>query len=127
MRSGFSVRDEHVELASRRVWVDALGERDETVRGVSHRGDDSDDLLPRLDRVRYAPADAPDPSGGPHRGTAVLLNDHRVLNIPLSVTRVTSGRPWRGAAAAMALEMRAACELAQNAKTLGPAPQMAAP
>ncbi len=121
-RSGdrLAVGDEHVELAWRRFGIHALRERDEAIGGVSHRRNDGHHLLPSLDRLRDAPAHAPDSSGGPYRGTAVFLDDHRVLNIPLSVTRV-------GAAPAIALETRKACELAQNAKTLGPAPQMAAP
>ena len=44
--------------------------------------------------------------------------------MPLSVTLVTSARPCCGAAAAMMREIRVACDGAQKAKTLGPAPHM---
>src|SRR6266851_2939729 len=96
MRSGLMAwirAREWCALVRRRIRVDAARKRDHAVGGVSHRGHDDDHLLSAFDRLRDAPADAPDASGGPHRGTAVLLNDHRVLNIPLSVTRVTRGRP----------------------------------
>jgi len=47
--------------------------------------------------------------------------------MPLSVIFVTIARPRRGCDSSIAFAIRVACEGAQKAKTLGPAPQIAAP
>ena len=127
-RSGdrFSVGDEHVELARRRLGVDAFGKRDQPVSGVTHRRYDSDHLLPIGDGGSDPAAYTPDAGGRADRSTSVLLDDHRERNMPFSVILATSARPCVGAAAAMIREMRVACEAAQNANTLGPEPQIEA-
>src|SRR5207302_8603835 len=121
-----AVGDEHVELSRGWLGVHALGERDETVGRVAHRGYDRDDLLAFLHRARDPPADAADARGGADRGTAELLDDHNVRNMPLSVIFVTTARPRSGCDSSIALAMRGACDGAQNAKMLGPAPHIAA-
>src|SRR5487761_197876 len=126
-RDRLAIRHEHVQLARGWLGVDALGQRDHAIGGVAHRRYDHNYPLSSLDGGSDAAADPPDACGGTDRGTAVLLDDHRVLNIPLSVTRLTSPRPCCGAAEAIAFAIRAAIAGGQNAKTLGPAPQMAAP
>ena len=123
-----AVRHQHVELAGRRLRVDALCQRDQAVRGVTHRGNHRDDLVALLDGRGDAAADPPDAGGGTHGGTTVFLDDdHSVRNMPLSVICVTSAVPRSGKDDSMAAATRAACEGAQKANTLGPAPQMAAP
>src|SRR2546421_275280 len=124
---GLAVGDEHVELAPRRLGVDALSQRYQPIRGVAHRGHDRDHLLTLLDGVGNAPADAADAGGRSDGCAAVLLDDHNVRNMPLSVILVTRARPRRGCASSIALAIRFACDGAQKAKTLGPAPQIAAP
>src|SRR5438093_7104592 len=122
-----AIGDEHVELARGRFRVDALRKRDQTVGRVTHRGHHRDDLVALPDRVGDAAADTTDARCGPHRGPAVLLDDHNVRNMPLSVILLTSARPRSGCASSIASAIRVACEGAQKANTLGPAPQMAAP
>src|ERR1700730_8754008 len=107
-RDRLAVGHEHVELTRGWVGVDTLRKRDQAVRGVSHRGDDRDDLLPSLDRTCDSPAHAPDGGGGSQLCPAILLIYHRVLSFPVSVTRVTLALPPCGAAASIALEMRRA-------------------
>src|SRR5207245_10205317 len=124
---GLAVGDEHVELARGRLGVDALGQRDQTIRRVAHRRNDSDDLVTLFDRVGDAAADAADAGGRADGSTAVLLDDHNVRNMPLSVIFVTSARPRSGCDSSIAFAIRLACDGAQKATTLGPAPQIAAP
>ncbi len=128
-RSGdrLPVGDEHVELTRRGIGVDALGERDQAVGRVAHRGDHGDDLVTLVHGVGDVTADPADARGGADRGAAVLLDDHNVRNMPLSVILDTSARPRSGCSSSIALAIRSACDGAQKANTLGPAPQIAAP
>src|SRR5207237_9614797 len=86
-----------------------------------------DDLVSLGDGICNAAADAADAGGRADGGTSVLLDDHNVRNIPLSVIFVTSARPRSGCESSIALAILVACDGAQKAKTLGPAPQIAAP
>src|SRR5438067_8735535 len=122
-----SVGDEHVELTRGWLGIDALGQRDEAVGRVAHRGDDGDDLVSLFHGRGDVTADAADARGGADGGAAVLLDDHNVRNMPLSVIFDTSARPRSGCASSIALAIRSACDGAQKANTLGPAPQIAAP
>ncbi len=67
--------EQHVHLARRRRGAHLLGKVEEFVGGVTHRGDDDDDVVARLlglDDALSHPADA---FGGRHRRSSVLLND----------------------------------------------------
>ena len=83
-RDALTGGEEHVELATGRKRGDLLGQLEQLVGGVAHRGDDDDDLMTRLggghDPLRY-PLDG---GGIGDRGTPVLLDDqaHAALLLP---------------------------------------------
>jgi hypothetical protein len=52
-----SDRDEHVELARVRLGHEVVGQADQVVGRVAHRGEDGDDAVPRLSRRSAAACD----------------------------------------------------------------------
>jgi len=68
--------EEHVQLAGRRLRRHLLREGDERIRGLSHRGDYHDELLPLVHALFYPGGDVLYLLGRGHRRPAVLLHDH---------------------------------------------------
>ena len=68
---------QHVQLARRRRRAHLLGQVQQVVGGVAHRGDDHDDVVALLLGLDDAFGDATDPVGVGHRGSAVFLHDER--------------------------------------------------
>ncbi len=78
---------QHVHFARRRCRADLAGEVQQVVGGVTHRGDDHDDVVACLLGLDDALGDAADPVGVGHRRSTVLLYDERhclpsVLRVP---------------------------------------------
>ena len=71
----FARRQQDVHLAGGSVRRDLVGEVDELVGGVAHRGDDHDDVVPRVLRVDYSLCDAFDAGRVRNGRAAELLHD----------------------------------------------------
>ena len=73
----FAGGQQHVQFARRRGRAHLLGQIQQVVGGVAHRGDDHDDVVALLFGLDDAFGDATDPVGVGHRGSAVFLHDER--------------------------------------------------
>ena len=67
--------EQHVELPTRPDPADVLGEPDEVVGGLAHRGDDDDDVVAGATCPGDVVGDGADPVGVADRGSAELLDD----------------------------------------------------
>ena len=87
-RDALAGGQQHVELARGRQRGDLLGEVDQLVGGVAHRGDDDDDVVAGLPGVDDPLGDPLDALGVGHGRAAVLLHD-QAHGVP---SRLRSGR-----------------------------------
>ena len=76
-RDALARGEQHVQLAAGRQRADLVGQVEQLVGGVAHRGDDHDDVVAGLAGGDDPLGDPLDPLGVGDRGTAVLLHDQR--------------------------------------------------
>jgi hypothetical protein len=81
-RDSLARRHQHVELAWRRHRADLLGEVEQVVGGVPHRGDGHDDVVAGLLRLGDPTSDPLDALGVGQRRSAVLLDDDGHVLLP---------------------------------------------
>ena len=70
-------REQHVELAAVGVGRDLLGEREQVVGGIAHRGHDDDDVVALAPRAHHALGDLLHAGDVRDARAAVLLDDDR--------------------------------------------------
>ena len=91
-RDPLACGEQHVELAGRRDRRHLLGQVEQLVGGVTHRGDHDDDLVAGPPGVDDALGDPLDPLGVGDGRTAVLLDDEPHSAAPGSATERTARR-----------------------------------